>query len=425
MLCGVFLLQGCTPHKAVPNGARENVFSNMDIHVDGPASREKILLQPSQHNLNWQQPGGIITHNIHASLPQKDLVKIWQTGIGSVDGDMKKVLTTPVVDNGIVYILTTDGYVDGFDAKNAKRLFHVKIASSKKSFSGLGGGVSCAIGKLFVTTPYAELVAIDQKSQQILWRTELPSPARSAPSVFQDQLFVLTNDNSLLCVDMNSGAVVWEHKGMIENAGLIFGTNVAVAQNIVIVPYSSGEVYGLNRFTGESLWEENLSSFGKADGINNLPHICARPVVHNNLVYLISHSGKIAAINWQTGQIQWENEIGGMQSASVSGNALFMLTLDQVLVAMDCMTGKVRWIKQMDRFAKPDSVDEPIYWHGPVLVENKLLFTNTNKQMVFCDPENGNVVKNIELPAAALLDPVIADSIVYVITTNNTLVAYR
>ena len=52
-------------------------------------------------------------------------------------------------------------------------------------------------------------------------------------------------------LDAETGAVDWTHTGIEETAGLIGSASPTVDGDIVIVPYSSGEIFALRAQNGQ------------------------------------------------------------------------------------------------------------------------------------------------------------------------------
>ena len=53
---------------------------------------------------------------------------------------------------------------------------------------------------------------------------------------------------------------LWSHNGIPETAGLLGGASPAVEGEIVIVAYTSGELFALRVENGRAVWSDNLAS---------------------------------------------------------------------------------------------------------------------------------------------------------------------
>src|SRR3546814_14504757 len=61
--------------------------------------------------------------------------------------------------------------------------------------TAFGGGVSYGNGRVFATTGWGKVVALDAASGSEVWRTSLNAPLRGAPAVEGDRVVVITPDN--------------------------------------------------------------------------------------------------------------------------------------------------------------------------------------------------------------------------------------
>ena len=59
--------------------------------------------------------------------------------------------------------------------------------------------------------------------------------------------------------------------------------------------------------------------------LSEIDDIAGRPVVDRELVFAISHSGVMAAIQLDKGDRQWSRDIGGIQTPWVAGDYVFVI----------------------------------------------------------------------------------------------------
>ena len=61
-------------------------------------------------------------------------------------------------------------------------------------------------------------------------------------------------------MDLENGDLIWSHSGNLEEVSIIGGSKPVIYNNILIVSYSSGEIYALNASDGTLLWFDNITS---------------------------------------------------------------------------------------------------------------------------------------------------------------------
>ena len=169
-----------------------------------------------------------------------------------------------------------------------------------------------------------------------------------------------------------------------------------------------------------------LTRSGGITALSELDDIAGRPVVDRDLVFAISHSGVMAAIQLDTGERQWTRDLGGIQTPWVAGDYVFVLTTDAQLMCLTRKEGKVRWLHQLPRWTDPsDTSSKPIVWSGPVLASDRLILVSSDGYAQSISPYSGQLLGRMEIPDGAYIAPVVANDTLYILTNDAELVALR
>lgn len=395
------------------------------IEVDPALADRQVTLPAPVVNTAWAMPGGTPAHNMgHLALPAT-LSKAWSASIEGSDSTTR-LLASPIVANGRVYVLDTDFELHAFDEANGRKLWSRDMRRENQGDEeALGGGVSFGDGRLFVTTGFGEAIAVNPDNGEVIWRQRIAGPTRSAPTVAAGRVFVLATDNQLITLAADSRLLQWTHTGLLEPTTLLGGSAAAVEGDTVVVPYSSGELFALRVENGRQNWQESLAAVRRGESLTGLADIRGLPVVDNGQVFAVSHSGRMAAIDLRTGQRVWEQDVGGQTTPAVVGDWVFVTTNDAQVVALTRDTGRIRWITQLDQYEDADDKDDPISWSGPLVAGGRLLLASSLGEMVELSPETGERIRKMDLPDPVLVPPVIANNTLFILTEDGELVAYR
>ena len=408
-------------------GDRLSILPNAkEIRVDPDLHNTVVTPDDVLSAAAWPQPGFDAAHhppnmafNSHPSLA-------WTADIGEGSDADFKLLSEPVVADGRVYTMDAGGNVSSFDASTGNQLWRIDTAPTDAGHQAIGGGLAVKKGTVLATTGFGEVVALSAVDGVVLWRRNLSNPARSAPTVAVDKVFAVTINNELQALDLKTGETLWGHNGIVESATLMGASNPAVDDNNVIVAYSSGEIFNLRGETGRVAWSYGLTTAAQVGALPAIADIRGLPVIDRGQVIAISHSGRIAAIDLHNGERAWENDIGGVTTPVVSGNAVFVLDTEQHLIALDRETGRIFWVHDMPHVSDPkDKNSDKIFWSGPTLAENQLWMVNNLGQLVGISVVDGNQNSTIDFGDAASLSPVVADGTLYVVTDNGKLKAFK
>lgn len=385
-----------------------------------------VVIATPEVNSEWSQPGGTASkYNGHLALPDKISVA-WTSSIGKGSTGTRRLDAGPVVSSGKVFTIDTGGDIRAFDARTGATVWDARIAIEKHNTNAaFGGGVAVGGNRVFATTGYGIVAAFDVATGKELWRQTLAEPLRGAPSVAGDRVYVLTIDNQLFSLDAETGKTGWSVAGTVEVAGLLGAGAPAVAQDTVVVGFSSGELNALRAENGRTVWADALARTGRSTAMAALSDIDASPVIDRGRVYAIGHGGRMAALELSTGQRVWERNFAGTSTPWVSGEFVYIVTLEGEVICMTRSDGKVRWVHALDHYKSPKKKTDPIQWAGPILAGDRLFVVGSNKQMVTLSPYTGEVTSSIKLKNKAFLAPIVADNSLYLLTDDGKLTAWR
>src|SRR5690606_36920315 len=151
--------------------------------------------------------------------------------------------SAPVVADGMIYTIDSMALVSAFDAETGARKWQTQVKGEGKNPNALfGGGVSFDNGRIYATNGVGQAAALDAKTGEILWNVRPGGPLRGAPTIANDNVYVVSQDNQLFTLNPADGEVKWTEAGTVELAG-VFGTAApAASQGSVVAGFSSGEL---------------------------------------------------------------------------------------------------------------------------------------------------------------------------------------
>ena len=402
---------------------------------------QAISVPPAFANADWTQPGGEADHAMHNLAAPTDLSLAWQAEVGA-GGDARSPLTAPpIVVGDTVYAMDNEARVTAFDAETGnerwstaltpevqedRRFYEIgRFGRTNPGELGFGGGIAFDQGRVFMVTGFGTAAAFDAASGEVMWQADLPAPVRNPPTAAAGRVFAITTGNQALALDQATGETVWTYESFEETARLLSSASPAVEGGTVVVPFSSGEVVALQAENGRLLWSATVSRSSRMNAMADLNDIAGSPVLDRGAVFAVSHSGQISAIDLRTGREVWEVPVGGLNTPWVAGDTLFMVTTSGELVALSRQEGAVRWVRQLDAYAKPDKRKDPITWSGPVLAGGNLVLTSSKGGLLLASPQDGSTVAQVSAKRGGTLPPVVAGGTVYVLDAEGRLNAYR
>ena len=384
-----------------------------------------VKLPESWTNQFWPQAGGYPNHAMGHLALGAQLKKAWTADIGEGGGYRRPLITTPVAAEGRVFTLDTEGELAAFSLKDGDNLWRVSIVPVDEEDSGaVGGGLAYASGRLYATSGYKYISAINPETGAQLWKTKLPSPARSAPTVMDERVYVITLDNRLMVFKTSDGTPIWNYAGVSETTNLLGSAAPAVDSTLVVLPLSSGELFGLRPENGRIVWEDNLSAVRRTGALGAIADIRGLPVIDQGVVYAVSYSGRLVALEQATGQRLWQRELGSAEMPWAAGDTLFIVTSEQQLVALTRQSGEIFWVTSLERF-EGRKRDIPVVWTGPILAGGRLITLSSAGDMLEIDPQGGKVLRTQDIGKSFTIQPLVAAGTLLTLDQDGTLTAWR
>jgi outer membrane protein assembly factor BamB len=420
------------------------IASEALLSSDPQLAASKMDLPPPKKNAEWPQPGGTPDNVMGNLMADGPLAQVWSASAGKGTDGTSRLTAPPIVAGGLVYVLDAQTHVFAFDSQTGKPVWDKSIAPTGEigtspwyslglfgpsrsidPTKGFGGGLAYDGGKIFAATGFGNVIAMDAHTGKQIWNVNTVVPLRSAPVVVDGRVYVITQENETQAHDVNDGRLLWSHHGTVESAGILSSASVGVSGDTVVVPYSSGELFALRAQNGTPSWTDTLTRTGNTTSLTIINDIAGRPVVDRNLVFAVSHSGTLAAINFRSGSRAWTRNIAGIQTPLVAGEYIFIVSTDGQVVCMNRGDGRVRWTTQLPAFGDPTGKRDPIVWTGPLLVSNFLVLVASTGTAELLSPFTGQKLGETAIPDGTFIPPVVANGMMYVLTNEAQLVALR
>ena len=386
----------------------------------------KIVLPAPVQNSGWPQEGGNPTHTMGHLAVNVTIAEAWTADIGSGGGYRKKILAQPLVADGMVYTMDSEGHVSAFTLSNGSRQWRADTKNDDADAYNVGGGLAVDAGTVYAVNGLGDLVALDAAKGTERWRKTLPVLARSSPTVIEGRLFVTTIDDQLLALSASDGRQLWSHQGVGGGTSMLGQPAPAYAGGLVVVGFGSGELAAMRADTGTVVWSDGLGSARMRSALTDFTAIRGAPVISNNLVYAVGMGGLAVAIDLPTGRRVWERQITGLTTPCVAGDWLFVVSVEQEMIALNARDGRIAWVTPLPRWGNEEKHKDPLTWFGPVLAGDRLVVTGTSGEAVSISPYTGALLGRQPLSdVAAPVTPVVADGTLLVVSDNARLLALR
>lgn len=280
-------------------------------------------------------------------------------------------------DNGVIFAIDPDGQVSAYKGK--EQLWKSKITKQE-----LTAGVEAAEGIVVVGNRKGQLFALDQATGSQKWSAKL-SGAILSPSLIQSgRVITIANDGTVFAHDAVSGQQVWAYK--LPNVQFSLRGQpapVRLDDRTILVASANAYVYGLDVISGVPRFQRRVAiSEGRSD-IQRLIDIVGDPVVAGQYLVTTSFQGQVTVTDLATQRVVWSEDASSTNRPEVSGDKVFVSTVDGKLNAYSLSTGQLAWQNE-------ELLNRQL--SNPVMLGQSLVVGDMDGVIHLLDPASGKLV---------------------------------
>jgi outer membrane protein assembly factor BamB len=233
----------------------------------------------------------VTVENELVALATDDGRRLWsQNGIPETAGLVGS--SSPAVEGEVVVVGYSSGELYALTVENGRTLWSDNLAATRSSdavsaLADIRGRPVIDRGRVFAVSHSGRMVSIDLRTGERNWEQDIGSA--HGPWVAGDYVYILSNNNELLCLTRNEGKVRWVRQlpsyedekakeDPIEWAGPVLGSDR------LILLSSDGWALSVSPYTGAPLGREQMPGGAFVD-----------PVIANNTLYVLSDNGELSA----------------------------------------------------------------------------------------------------------------------------------
>ncbi|MGC8928731.1 MAG: PQQ-binding-like beta-propeller repeat protein [Myxococcota bacterium] len=279
-----------------------------------------------------------------------------------------KILILIIFSVGICYSAELDGLIPVWQALVSDNLFIYKPVE----YSGLE--LDKEFGRVFLSNKNGEIVSVDSDTGKILWRyktgyishrkpilsnnilflastegkinaidvskkrpaqlftRDLSGGIISEITLDGDRIFLLTERNTLYCLNMRDGTTIFQvNNDFNEGFSIYTDTPILAVKDYIVYTISTGELFVLNKSDGKLLYKLNLyNPEEKIDGFSGLFDL-------DEYIILSTYSGSLYKLELKTGKILWSRNLSGITSIKVDkeNNNIYLANNDGTISIID------------------------------------------------------------------------------------------
>ncbi len=431
-LAGLTALTGCTQGEEILQG--ERLDTRAVLSPDGPAaqgpaapSTAALSLPPVRANADWPQRAGSAQHASGNQAIGAGTSPVFAVDIGAASDRRQRITADPIVAAGLVFTMDSGATVTATTTGGARVWSANLRPAAESSGSASGGGLAYEGNRVFATTGYGEVVALDARSGGIAWRQRVEAPISGAPTVANGVVYAQGRNATGWAVRAADGKVLWRAFGNNGLAGVMGVSSPAVSGDTVVFPFTTGQIVAVDRESGSQMWSADVAGARVGRSIALFRDITGDPVIAGNTVYAGTSSGRLGAFDLATGAQKWAAREGASSPVLAVGNSVFLVNDQAQLIRLDASNGARIWMQKLPYFTKQIVRKQSKVWnhYGPVLAGGKLYIASSDGYLRVFDPRSGALIGTAEIPGGAAAAPAVAGQTLYVVSHDGKLIAFR
>ena len=339
-----------------------------------------------------------------------DVDRLWRSGAG--DGVDETAMTlTPAVTNQQVFAADIHGRVYAFDRENGKRQWRSKTEDR------ISGGLYAGYGQVLYGTREGDVVALDSDDGEQLWRTEVSSEVLAAPTSNGGLVVAQTIDGHVLGLGGGTGEQIWDYETTVPNLTLLGGAQPVIVNGRVYAGFASGKVAAIEADTGAPLWERRVAEPSGRSELDRLVDVNANMLVENGGVFTATFQGQLSVLDWENGRPYWSKDLSSHQTISSYLGTLFVADDEGLVRAAEQRSGSFLW--QQDKLYGRRLT-------GTAVQDGLVVVGDFEGYLHWMDADTGELVARYRHDRDGFSStPVVVDDVLYALSADGKLAAYR
>jgi eukaryotic-like serine/threonine-protein kinase len=156
---------------------------------------------------------------------------------------------------------------------------------------------SSSDGELFIQCIFdqSRVIALDCTTGQRRWTFQAHGWVEASPTIVNDRVFIVSQDQYLYCLDRNTGKQLWKFR-----APTWLAARPAVHDGIVFLPAHSGRLFQISEQTGKQIQIFQTPNMADRSLIGSFP------IITNHILYFAMGCGQLYAVGIEKSDLRWK-----------------------------------------------------------------------------------------------------------------------
>jgi outer membrane protein assembly factor BamB len=335
--------------------------------------------------------------------------RLWNVKVGGA-ADFLRIALRPVGDGTRIYAASRNGNVVALQPASGKEIWRAKLDIELSAGPGAGENL------VVVGSSDGVLIALDAASGAEKWRSNVSGESLARPLIRGEVVIAPTIDNRLHAVSAFDGSSRWTVDQPTPRLTMRGSASPVAVGATVVAGFDNGKLLAINAETGDIVWEQNLSPPSGRSDLERLADVDGLISVVGQDIYAAGYQGSLASLAAESGQVLWSREISTFEGVSADWNNLYTVTENGEIVALTRRDGDEAW-RQASLLRREPTL--PIAFHTTVVVGD------LEGYLHFFSNFDGDPVARLRMGGAAITaEPVVVADRLYVQNDAGEVAAY-
>ena len=131
----------------------------------------------------------------------------------------------------------------------------------------------------------------------------------------------------------------------------------------------------------------------------------------------------VFSFNLKNGYLNWEQEVGSLNTPIIDRNNVFLVTNNGYFVNLDRLSGKIIWSVNILKIIKEKKRNTQIT--GFALGSGKIYAVTMNGYLIICSASSGQIENVKKIGDTIISAPIIASDSLYILTEESRILGFN
>lgn len=336
------------------------------------------------------------------------LTKLWTNKVGE-GADKRRLNLVPAIQGGRLYVADAEGTVFALNAATGK------VQWQRETGLPFSGGPDVDGRYMTLGSGNGDLVALSLQDGTPLWNARVDSEVLSVPRIAGSTVLVHTLHDSVYAFDIASGDQRWKYDYPAPILTLRGSSSPVIAGDTTIVGISGGKLINLEIETGLPLWETTVTPPHGRSELERIADLDADPVIVNDIIYVATFNGDLAAVDPTTGSVLWRRELSAHAGITAASGMLYVTDSEDVVWAASPEDGTGTWKQEGLKYRRLTA---------PAVLGNLVVVGDLDGYLHWLDRRDGRIVASDRIAKGPITArPLVSGGKVYVYADDGTVAA--